>query len=106
MENTPIVAELQNSGLKNFIIGKAWASSQDGNRPGTIRISRDLPRPIELKAGTTLFLSRNDKRDGKMDADFSVSVLLPVTVADQLIAAERELVAQRKAAVPAEVAVA
>lgn len=99
MNNQPVVASNSNAGLKNFIIGKMWVNSQDGSRPGAIRISRDLPTDIVLKAGTTLFLSVNTKREGKNDADFSVTVLLPVAVADQLIEAERANVAARQSEV-------
>lgn len=100
MENTPIAASQTNSGLKNFIIGKVWTASKDGTRAGAIRISRDLPRDIVIKAGTTLYLNANDKREGKQDADFSVSVLLPTDVADQMIAAERVNASQRLSAQP------
>ena len=95
MTNNPVTASNPNAGLKSFIIGKMWINSQDGSRPGAIRISRDLPTDIVLKAGTTLFLNTNSKREGKADADYSVSVLLPVAVADQLIEAERANVAAR-----------
>jgi len=97
MDNQPVVAEKTNSGLKNFIIAKMWVNSQDGSRPGTIRVSRDLPSDIVLKPGTTLFLNVNSKREGKMDADYSVSVLLPTAVADKLIEAERANIATRQA---------
>lgn len=93
--NQPVVASNTNAGLKNFIIGKMWVNSQDGSRPGAIRISRDLPTDIVLKAGTTLFLNTNTKREGKVDADYSVSVLLPTATADQLIEAERMNAAAR-----------
>lgn len=96
MTNESVVASSPNAGLKNFIIGKMWTNSQDGTRPGAIRISRDLPTDIVLKPGTSLFLNTNQKREGKdRDADFSVSVLLPVAVANQLIEAERANVAAR-----------
>ncbi|MCR4260820.1 MAG: hypothetical protein NUV96_00530, partial [Candidatus Colwellbacteria bacterium] len=60
--NDVVVASAANAGLKNFIIGKMWVNSVDGNRPGAIKISRDLPTDIVLKAGTTLFLTTNTKR--------------------------------------------
>jgi hypothetical protein len=96
MDKASVIASSANEGLKNFIIAKMWLSAQDGVRPGTMRVSRDLPSDIVLKPGTTLFLSRNTKREGKMDADFSVSILLPAAVADNLIAAERKAVETRK----------
>ncbi len=91
MQNTnmPIVASSLAQGLKNFIVGKLWLHSVDGNRPGAIRISRNLPADITLQAGATLFLNTNLKRDGKMDADFNVSILLPVETADQLIQSQK-----------------
>lgn len=96
--SNPIIAAVSNEGLKNFIIGKLWLSSQDGSRPGALRISRDLPSDIVIKPGTTLFLNRNNKRDGMNDADYSVSILLPAATADSLIAQERQLAADRKEA--------
>jgi len=96
MTNT-IIASQTNSGLKNFIIGKMWVNSLDGVRPGSIKISRDLPGDITLNPGSTLFLSVNKKREGKQDADYSISVLVPVATADELIKAEQELIAKRKA---------
>lgn len=98
LQNTaPVEAVASNSGLKNFIVGKAWATSQDGVRPGTLRINRDLPRNIILKPDMTLFLNKNTKRDGKNDADYSVSILLPTALADTLIAEEHALAEARKA---------
>lgn len=86
----PIVASCLNQGLKNFIVGKLWVNSVDGSRPGAIRINRNLATDIILKAGATLFLNTNKKRENKQDADFSVSVLLPVETADRLIEAEHQ----------------
>ena len=90
----PVTASNSNAGLKNFIIGKMWINSNDNNRPGSIRISRSLPTDVVLKASTTLFLTPNKKRDGKNDADFSVTVLLPTETADALIAAEKVIAAK------------
>lgn len=98
--NESVIASSTNAGLKNFIIGKMWLNSVDGNRPGAIKVSRDLPTDIVLKAGTTLFLTANKKREGMNDADFSVTVLLPVETANKLIDAERVLVANRKETTP------
>ena len=91
MEKTQsVIASSLNEGLKNFIIGKLWVNSVDGSRPGAIRINRNLATDIVLKAGATLFLNTNKKRENKQDADFSISVLLPVDTANQLIEAERQ----------------
>src|SRR3990167_4759263 len=91
MENTKaIVASALNEGLKSFIIGKLWIHSMNGSRPGAIRINRNLATDVIIKAGATLFLNTNTKRDGKQDADFSVSVLLPTATANQLIEVERQ----------------
>jgi len=84
-EVTPVS---QNDGLKNFIIGKVWAQSQDGSRAGSIKINRSLPAKLVITPGMTLFLTANKKREGKQDADYSVSVLLPKETADRLIAAQ------------------
>ena len=86
-----------NDGLKHFIIAKMWVKSQDGSRAGVIRTSRSLPANIVLKANTTLYLSPNNKRDGKQDADYSISVLLPTETTNQLITAEQVLVEKIKA---------
>lgn len=87
MENKDtVVASSTNSGLKNFIIGKMWINSQDGSRAGSIKINRDLPCTIALKADTTIYLHTNTKREGKNDADYSVSILLPTSTTDGLIA--------------------
>lgn len=81
--------------FKNFIFGKIWLTSKDGMRPGSFKVIRDLPRDILVKAGQTYPIHINAKRDGKKDADFSVSILLPVDVANQMIAAQAQMKAQR-----------
>jgi len=91
-----IVAQNTNSGLKNFIIGKIWCTSKDGTKAGSIRINKDLPREITLTPGTVLYLHANTKREGKLDADYSVSVLLPSKLADELIGTQRQLFATRQ----------
>ena len=96
-QDTPIVARATNDGLKNFIIGKLWTNSKNGTRPGTLRISRDLPQDIVLTKGTTLYLTTNIKREDKLDADFSISVLLPTATADKLIQMQKEASSQRLA---------
>lgn len=101
MSNESVVAASVNSGLKHFIIGKMWESSVDGSKPGSVRISRNLPANIVLKAGTTLFLNHNTKREGKVDADYSVSVLLPIAVAEKLIETERAIATAANVAIPA-----
>jgi len=92
MQNTQqsIVASSLNEGLKNYIIGKLWINSVDGSRPGSIKINRNLATDVILKAGATLFLNTNKKRENKQDADFSISVLLPTETADKLIEAEHQ----------------
>ena len=84
-KNQPVIASSLNQGLKNFIIGKLWIHNVTGNRPGAIRISRNLPTSVTLEPGATLFLNTNLKRDGKQDADFNISVLLPTETVDKLI---------------------
>lgn len=91
-----IVAQNTNSNLKNFIIAKLWLSDKSGTKAGSIKISRDLPRPITLTPGTALYLHANTKREGKLDADYSVSVLLPSQLANELIGAQRQLFATRQ----------
>lgn len=91
-----IVAQSANSGLKNYIIGKLWSKSKDGTKAGSIRLNRDLPRAITLTPGAVLYLHSNIKREGKLDADYSVSVLLPSQLADELIGTQRQLFATRQ----------
>ena len=95
-KSVAVIAQNTNSGLKNFIIGKLWSTSKDGTKAGSIRINKDLPRDITLTPGTVLYLHANIKRPDKFDADFSVSVLLPATLADQLIGTQRQLFATRQ----------
>ncbi|MCX6722717.1 MAG: hypothetical protein NT094_01455 [Candidatus Staskawiczbacteria bacterium] len=89
-----IYAVKQNTGLMNFIIGKAW-TNQGTNRPGNININRDLPHDLVLQAGTTLLLTEQKKREGKLDADYNVSILLPVETAQKLIEETKALTAAR-----------
>lgn len=103
---TQIQASTINSGLKSFIVGKMWLTSKDGSRPGCIRISRYLPKDIVLKPSVTLFIHQNNKRAGKADADYSISVLLPTAVTDNLIAQERLLSQQGAVKANAEAPVA
>lgn len=100
MENStmqPIVAVRQNSGLMNFIVGKLWLNDETG-RLANLNINRDLPQDLVLKAGTSLLLTKQTKRPGKMDADYSVSILLPTEQAKQLIQATKDNTARRNAA--------
>lgn len=86
MNNEPIKTQATERTLKNFIIGKLWVTSKDGSNPGVLRINRDLPKDIILTKGTSIFLHENKKREGKIDPDYSVSILLPIAQADELIA--------------------
>ena len=95
MDNASVVAGNATTGLKHFIIGKLWAKSRNGQNPGVLRINRNLPANITLTPGTTLFLTRNNKREGKIDADYSVTVLLDEKVANDLITKERQATSER-----------
>jgi len=96
METNTIVIS-QNNGLKNVIIAKAWKPNPETGRQGSMKVSRDLSQDIVLKPGTTLNVNFNNQRDGKQDADYSVSVLLPTATADQLIEEMKASVAKRTA---------
>lgn len=96
MENTKQIVLESNNGLKPCIIGKAWKPNTETNRFGSIKISRSLSQEIVLKAGTTLTLAPNNQREGKQDADFNVSVLLPAEVANRMINEMKEGEAERK----------
>ena len=102
---TAVVAQNTNSNLKNFIIAKLWLSDKSGSRAGSIKTNRDLPRDITLTPGTVMYLHANTKREGKLDADYSVSVLLPSKLADELISAQRQLFATRQKQGEDEIAV-
>ena len=98
MSNETIVAAKQNSGLMNFIIGRAWLNTDTG-RVGNLIINRDLPHDLILQAGTTLLLTdqTDRKRVGKLDADYSVSILLPTEQAIKLIDETKSIAASRRA---------
>lgn len=89
MSKEQIAIQGQSDGLKSFIIGKLWITSTDGQRPGSLRISRTLPKDMVLTKGTVLSMHLNKKREGKQDADYTVSVRLPEAQADELIALEK-----------------
>lgn len=97
MSTETIVAARQNSGLMNFIIGRAWLNTDTG-RVGNLIINRDLPHDLVLHAGTTLLLTdqTDRKRAGKLDADYSVSILLPTEQAQRLIEETKAIAASRK----------
>lgn len=87
--NTTIAVHGSNVSNKTYIVGKIWIRSKDGTRPGCVRINQDLPQNLTIHPGATLILHENIKRTGKMDADFSVSVILPAETANRLIAAQK-----------------
>ena len=96
METNNSIAVQDNGALnKTFIVGKIWIRSKDGTRPGCLRVNRDLPQNLTIHPGATLILHENIKRIGKMDADFSVSVILPAETANRLIAAQKRKLAVR-----------
>ena len=88
-----IIGVNQNEGLMNFIIGKAWKNGDNIN----IVFDRDNPSDVVCKAGSSLRLTdvENKKREGKVDADYSVSVLLPRETAETLINEKKALIAKR-----------
>lgn len=95
--------------LKSFIIGKMWLNgetnlvaniklSEDLHITPSLRLSvgkksivinRNLPEPMTIKAGSELRFFRNNKREGKMDPDYTVSVQLENSVAENLINAQK-----------------
>lgn len=115
MENTP-------TAVKSAIIGKVWLNDsvrtlvpaaytieQDttfganesyvlGNF--TFRTDRNLTTPIAVKAGEKLYFYANKKRTGFRDPDYSVSVLLPVAVAEAVIEGSKLGAAAWRAAHP------
>lgn len=95
MSNQQIKAVSQNEGLMNFIIGKIWLNN---GRGGQIIIDRDNPADIILSPGMRINLTDQTakKREGKVDADFSVSILLPEETALKMIEQKKRLIAERK----------
>lgn len=105
--------------IKSAIIGKAWKNGESGElMPAsfvisedtvfsanqsfilghlTFRTDRNLTVSVPMKKGSLLNLFANKKRDGHKDADFSVSVLLPVDEANTVINATKAGVAAWKA---------
>ena len=97
--------------VKSAIIGKAWRNADSVGiipasftLPSTMvfqsnesylvnglsfRTDRNTKIPVTVKAGEKLFFYANTKREGKVDPDYSVSVLLPVEEAEAIIADSR-----------------
>ena len=68
---------------KRSFIGRAWINeAKGGANKGTKFISvvfdRGVSGTIDLANGSNLMLWPNNKREGKRDADYRVSVLEPV----------------------------
>lgn len=80
---------------KNVIIGKAWKPNPETGRQGSIKISRDLPIDLVLRAGTSLNVNFNNQREGKQDADYNVSVIIPTAQANELIETMKASAAKR-----------
>ena len=81
-----------------FIIGKMWTTSNiPGRTGGSIKINRDMPGELVLKADDLLTLTPNNKREEYQDADYSVSVLLPAAIAGQWRKEQDVLKAKREA---------
>jgi len=83
---------------KPLIIGKEWLTSKDGTRLGRLVLSNKLPfelvlrtptKDIVLPKGAVFNRFPNQKRDGREDADVSVSIYLPADITDELIAMQR-----------------
>ena len=94
--STQIKAVSQNEGLMNFIIGKVWLNA---GRGGQLIVDRDNPAEIILTPGMRINLTdqTDKKREGKQDADYSVSILLPTADAMRLIEEKKSKIADRKA---------
>lgn len=96
--------------IKNAIIGKAWSNGSQELTPAsfvmtadttfsanqsfllgnlTFRTDRNLTSPVTIKAGESLSLYANKKRPDHKDADFSVSVCLPIEEANLIISATK-----------------
>jgi len=90
-----IKAVSQNEGLMNFIVGKVWLNA---GRGGQLIIDRDNPADIVLTPGMRVNLTdqTDKKREGKLDADYSVSILLTETDAMRLIEEKKALITNRQ----------
>ena len=77
-----IIPSKPNEGLENYIIGSIFLTG-DGNRGGQLVINQNLPGEITLVAGTKLNVYKKEKTTGNYNADYSVSVLLPIEQAHE-----------------------
>ena len=57
----------------------------------TFRTDRNLPKDIKVEAGKSLYFYTNKKREGKRDADYSVSIVLPEAEAQSIIDGAKQL---------------
>jgi len=93
--------------VKSAIIGKAWANGAvNGLIPTnftltedrtfsagetfllgtlTLKMDRNLPFPVVMKAGDKFYFYPNSKREGFKDADLSISVLRTPKEAEDII---------------------
>lgn len=83
---------------KPLIIGSAWDNGEDNVSPTgvpqprlKVRLSQNLGLSITMVPGTELALwpNRLEKREGKQDPDYSVSVQLPADIVDAEIARQK-----------------
>lgn len=78
---------------KLLSIGRAWYNdrqNESGTSPAlTIRIDRGLGINITIGAENQLLLFKNQKRDGRQDADYRVAIALPAEVVDREIARQQ-----------------
>lgn len=74
-------------------IGRFWVNADatpENRRPALSgQIDRDLPVTITLAPNAKLVLYPNNKRDGKRDADFRLSIELPTATANDIIELQR-----------------
>lgn len=66
--------------MKRVFIGRAWENEvRNGDNKGTKFLSLRLDRGIDISlvGGDQITLWPNQKREGKQDADFRVSVQVP-----------------------------
>lgn len=75
---------------KVLSIGRAWVNENPTGRQALIsgQIDRDLGATILLGANDRIMFFRNEKREGKKDADFRIAIELPIAEADTIINAK------------------
>lgn len=101
MPETKTVVSSAQSNTKLLTIGRIWNNVKTGDRMPAMsgRLDRDLPVSVTLSPNSRFVIFKNDKREGKQDADFRLAIVLDTDVADDIIKTQRANRAGQKALV-------